>query len=229
MTRMSTGVLLGVLLGAGGVALMRSEGASAAKAEPAAAGHVDPGPSQPREAADEAPATLPPGHPPIDPQSAASAAVAPAVADSATLSWTAPPTWTTIPNPSSMRLATYRIPRAAGDAEDADVAITRAGGTTEANAARWTGQFADGRADSRSERTVHGVKITIVDVSGTYLGSGMSMAAGSAPGSHPSWALLGAIIEAPGMPYFLKITGPAATVHAARPAFDALLASLTPR
>lgn len=46
---------------------------------------------------------------------------------------------------------------------------------------------------------------------------------GAATGAHAGWALLGAIVEAPEQPYFFKLTGPAATVHAARPAFEALL------
>jgi hypothetical protein len=53
------------------------------------------------------------------------------------------------------------------------------------------------------------------------------MMAGGAATSHPKWALLAAIAETSGTPYFFKLTGPLATVKAARPAFDAMIDSLT--
>jgi hypothetical protein len=124
-----------------------------------------------------------------------------------------------------MRLATYRLPRAPGDAEDADVSVTRAGGTTDANIERWLGQFDDRGKDTRTERAIHGLKVTIVEVSGTYLGGGM-MAGASTP--HAGWALMGAVVEAPGAPYFLKATGPAATIRSAHASFMAMLDSITP-
>jgi hypothetical protein len=44
--------------------------------------------------------------------------------------------------------------------------------------------------------------------------------------SHPGWALLGAIVETPGSPYFFKMLGPSPSIQTARPSFDRLLASL---
>jgi hypothetical protein len=44
----------------------------------------------------------------------------------------------------------------------------------------------------------------------------------------PGSRLLGAVVEGPGGPWFFKITGPAATVTAAAPAFDAMLRSVRP-
>ena len=125
-----------------------------------------------------------------------------------------------------MRLATYRIPRAAGDTEDTDLSVVRAGGTPEANIERWVGQFDNAGKDVRTVKLVHGLKVTIVEVKGAFLGGGMT--ADNTPSSHPGWALLGAIVEARDMPYFFKMTGPAKSVAAARPAFDALIASATP-
>jgi hypothetical protein len=135
-----------------------------------------------------------------------------------------PDAWKTVPNTSSMRIATYRVPRAQGDTDDADVSVTRAGGGTEANIRRWVGQFDEAGQDKRTEKTVRGLKITTVEVSGTFIGGGMM---GGASGPKKGWALLGAIVETPGSPYFFKLTGPAASVRAARPAFDALLTSVT--
>jgi hypothetical protein len=125
-----------------------------------------------------------------------------------------------------MRLATYRVPRATGDSDDAELSIMQAGGTVEANATRWVGQFdAEGQKTAkRTTRKVGALEITVVEVQGTFTG-GM----GKEPTSGAGFALLGAIVATPGMPHFFKLTGPAKTVLAARAEFDALVASLTPR
>ncbi|MEO6420981.1 MAG: hypothetical protein ABIP39_16335, partial [Polyangiaceae bacterium] len=78
--------------------------------------------------------------------------------------------------------------------------------------------------ETRTVKKVHGVKVTIVEIAGTYLSGGM----GGAPGSHAGWSMLSAIVESPGSPYFFKLTGPTATVRGAHPAFDTLVDSITP-
>jgi len=136
----------------------------------------------------------------------------------AALEWTVPPAWHTMPNPSSMRLATYSVPHVAGDPADGDVSVTRAGGDTSANIARWAGQFEGAAAPAPKSHVVHGMEVTIVEIEGTYTN-------GMAPGAKPQtgWALLAAIVKTPGMPYFFKLTGPAATVHATRAAFTSMV------
>lgn len=136
----------------------------------------------------------------------------------AAIEWTVPAGWHTMPNASSMRLATYSVPRAAGDPADGDVSVTRAGGDTASNIERWTGQFEGAPAPTPKTHTVHGFEVTIVEIEGTYTNA---MAPGAKP--QPGWALLAAIVKTPGMPYFFKLTGPAATVHAARAAFTAMI------
>ncbi len=169
---------------------------------------------------------LPPGHPPIRPDSSAAGRVRPpSPEEPAALTWTAPAGWQQAPNPSTMRLATYKIPRAGQDAEDAELSVSRAGGSTEANIERWVGQFDEAGKDTRATRTVRGLKVTTVEVSGAYLGMGM----GGPGGKKPGWSLLGAVVETPGSSYFFKMVGPTATVRGARGAFGQLLDSLTPR
>jgi hypothetical protein len=136
----------------------------------------------------------------------------------AVIEWTVPPAWHVLPNSSSMRLATYSVPRAAGDPADADVSVTRAGGDTTSNIARWAGQFEGAPAPSPTTHTVRGREITMVQIEGTYTNA---MAPGAKP--QPGWALLAAIVKTPGMPYFFKMTGPAPTVRAARAAFTAMI------
>lgn len=150
----------------------------------------------------------------------------PSANDAPAAAWKVPAEWTTSPNTSSMRLATYRVPVAQGDAEETEVTVVRAGGTTDANIERWIGQFDEAGHDERTVKTVGTFKITLVEVSGTYLGGAM-MPRPDAPG-HKGWSLLGAVVETPTSPYFFKMTGPTASVKAAQGAFIALLDSLTP-
>ena len=166
-------------------------------------------------------AVMPPGHPDIGNPMGAPAAAAPSAAASS-LNWKAPPRWKEAPNTSSMRLATYKIPGPDGEAE---LSVTQVGGSIEANATRWIGQFDSTaqRTAKQSTKKIAGFDVTFVEVQGTYSG-GMSGDGGGA-----NMALLGAIVATPGMPYFFKITGPAKTVVAARPELDQLLASLSPK
>ena len=168
---------------------------------------------------------LPPGHPPLGSAPAGADRPAPASAPS-DLTWTAPAEWKTAPNPSPMRIATFKIPVAGKDTEEAELSISRAGGSTDANLQRWVGQFEEAGKDTRATRTVRGMKVTTVEVSGTYLG-GMMMGGGAA--KKPGWSLLGAIVETQGSSYFFKMTGPTATVKNARIAFDGMLDSIAPK
>jgi hypothetical protein len=122
-----------------------------------------------------------------------------------------------------MRLATYRVPGPAGASVGAELTVTRAGGTTADNLERWVGQFDSAGPDRRTERTVRGLHVSVLEVGGTYEG-GMTRA--DSETAHPGWALLGAVVETDGPFYFFKMVGPADAVRAARPAFDALLSSV---
>jgi hypothetical protein len=167
---------------------------------------------------------LPPNHPPI------SGAVSPhdgiggsiASADEApAITWDVPTGWKTLPNPNAMRIATYRP--ASGDSE---LIAARAGGSTDANIQRWIGQFDEPAQSQRSRRTVHGFRVEVVEIRGTYAGSGMMPGAPSEP--HPGWTLLGAVVETPGSHYFFKLIGPSDQVQATHASFDALIASIRP-
>ena len=149
------------------------------------------------------------------------------------LRWTAPPEWVEEKPASSMRKAQYRLPRAAGDAEDAELAVfffEGSGGSVQANIERWIGQFrkADGTPAGDIARTTHkqsrGIPVTIVDVSGTYLAGGMAMP-GSKP-EKPDFRMLAAVAEASSGPWFFKLAGPAKTVARWEPAFQLFLDTL---
>ena len=146
-------------------------------------------------------------------------------AEAPAVTWTAPTGWQAVRNPNRMRLASYRIPGPSGS-EPLDVSVSRAGGTPDANIQRWMGQF-DGPHESQTVKHVHGLDVTMVEVSGTYRSSGMLPGAPVTP--RPDWTLLAAIVPAGGTAYFFRLIGPSADVQSARPSFDALIDSLTPK
>ncbi len=218
-SRLAPIALVAAIVGAGIFAVFRSDPRAAADRAPtsppavAAPGREAPAGVDPR-------ATLPANHPSLD-SPPPRATVAPTPDDTPNLVWTAPAAWAVAPNPSTMRLATYKVPGPGGEAE---LSVARAGGSADANIERWLGQFDQAGKDTRTENTVRGMKVTIVEVSGTYLG-GMT----GAQGNHPGWSLLAAIVQGKGDPYFFKMTGPTTTVRAARPAFDGMVDALTPK
>ncbi|MGH7271344.1 MAG: hypothetical protein ACREJ3_13025 [Polyangiaceae bacterium] len=171
-------------------------------------------------------ADLPPGHPAIGGGMSPHGSMPQAVDEPATIAWTVPAAWQVVPNPNAMRIATYRVPPVARGAEAAEVSVARAGGSTEANIQRWIGEFQVSGPAKREDKTVRGVKVSTVDVEGRYLGGAM-MPGQSAP-ARPGWAFMGAIVDGVGSPYFFKMVGPAATVHAAAASFAALIASIAP-
>ena len=219
------------IVGAGAFALGQS---LSTEAPPAAMASVPAEPGAAEEDMNETVESLPPGHPPID-SVAQGGALTPemppevgtrAGQETTSLAWRAPPRWEQVPNTSAMRLATYRVPRAAGDPVDAELSITRAGGSVDANVERWIGQFdpAGQKTAKRSTRRVGPLEVHMVEVQGTYSG-GMGKNAPSGSG----WALLGAIVSTPDMPYFFKLVGPAKSVMAAHAELDDMVAGFTSR
>ena len=107
------------------------------------------------------------------------------------------------------------------------------GGAVDANVTRWLGQFtqADGSSTEkkakRSERTVNGVQVTMVEATGTYSG-GMAMPGAPAPTPEGDAMLLAAIAVGPQGPVFFKFVGKRTSLEAARAAFEGLIASIHP-
>ena len=149
------------------------------------------------------------------------------------LAFTAPAAWQTRPAASTMRVAEFVIPRAQGDAEDGELVVYYFGtgaGTVDANIDRWIGQIQqpDGSATKdkarRTNQTVNGLHLTLVDAEGTYV-------AQMRPGSterfdKPGFRLRAAVVDTPRGPYYIKMTGPARTIGAADSAYTAFIGSL---
>ena len=148
-------------------------------------------------------------------------------AQAGTLTFTRPPGWTDRAAASSMRVAEFVVPKASGDDEDGELIVYYfggTGGTVEANLQRWTTQFQSTAAPVRTTATVNGLQLTNLDVSGTYV-------AEVRPGAterhnKPGFRMRATVVETPKGPYFVKLTGPAATIAGASAAFDQFLKSL---
>jgi hypothetical protein len=178
-------------------------------------------------------APLPPGHPPLDAGGGSTLPPVPEGAGSgeSALAWTAPKGWIAEAPTSPMRRAQYRVPGKAGDGECVVFYFGPGqGGDPMANAERWAGQFTleDGRpalgAMTTTEIDVQGLKVTLVEVAGTYDG-GMTM--GTAPATpKPGYRLLGAVAPGPDANWFFKFTGPDRTVVEHHAAFESMVRSL---
>ncbi|MEZ4447094.1 MAG: hypothetical protein R3B72_48895 [Polyangiaceae bacterium] len=138
------------------------------------------------------------------------------------IGWTLPSAWSEVDHPSSMRIATFKIPKAEGDSEDAEMSVMQAGGSIDANVKRWEGQFEGSPAAKTEKQEVNGLEVTVVSISGTFAGGGPMMGGGG--GAKENWALLGAIVNTE-PPHFFKMTGPKKTVEGSRGDFDSFVAS----
>jgi hypothetical protein len=148
--------------------------------------------------------------------------------------WTPPKRWSMGPA-NQMRVATYKVPAAAGDPEAGECKVnyfgSGQGGPTDANITRWKGQFqtAGGQpiTDAKTEKlTISGFKVTTLDISGTFTDSSGPMMAAGAPKA--GYRMLAAIVESNKGSVFFKFAGPKKTVTAGEAEFKAMLSSIKP-
>jgi hypothetical protein len=147
--------------------------------------------------------------------------------------WTAPSNWKS-QGDRPMRVATYQVPASAGDPEGGECAVyyfgQGQGGSADANVDRWVGQFqqANGKPSKEAakveKKTIHGLKVTTVDVSGAYTGMGGPRAPEGPP--KQGYRMLGAVVEGPQGSLFFKFAGPAKTVAQNQSAFEKMLSTL---
>jgi hypothetical protein len=162
------------------------------------------------------------------PSGPAPAAVAPATpvpaaapAAAKALEWDDPPQWKKVPPSSSMRKASYQIPPANGDKVPGELNVFILGGDIEPNIKRWVDEFSgfDPKSLVRHDRTVNDITQAVVEIPKGNFSGGMGGKEASA-----NYGLLGAIVLTPsGAQYFFKLTGPSATVKAARDPFYKML------
>lgn len=138
---------------------------------------------------------------------------------------TVPATWKQA-GEKPMRLATFTLPKAEGDAEGGELGFffLPAGGSVEANVDRWSKQFG-GKESIKGQnkvKTAEGAEATVVEIEGDYTAMAFG---GQKPEPKKGYKMLGAIVPMKEGQYFLKLTGPKKTVESAQPAFEALVKS----
>ena len=148
------------------------------------------------------------------------------------LRFSVPKDWTRVPAASDVRAAQWKIP--GSDGQDGELVLfffgKGKGGGPQENLERWFGQFTqpDGRpsrdAAVTTIRTVNGLRVTSVELGGTYRGS--QMGGGAAGQPKPDSQMVAAVVEGEDGPWFFKAVGPRATITKARSGFDAMLGSL---
>jgi hypothetical protein len=162
-----------------------------------------------------------------------STASSPAAPSAGGLTWTAQPPLVARQPKSPMRAAEYTLE----NDPQAELVVfyfgEGQGGAVEPNIVRWLGQLTqpDGsdtaKHAKRSERTVAGMNVALVEATGPYSG-GMAMPGAPAPAAQPDAMMLGAIANGPKGPVFFKLVGKRASVEAARASFAALVDSVQP-
>lgn len=140
-------------------------------------------------------------------------------------------TWTRVPAYSDERAAQWKLRRAVGDAEEGELVLfffgKGKGGSVEENLDRWHAMFIQpaGRPSRDvTTRTVRGLRVTVLDIAGTYKPPQTSD--GLLPPTKRGQRMLAAMIEGEDGPWFFRATGPQATIAQAKSAFDAMLDSV---
>ena len=145
--------------------------------------------------------------------------------------FTAPGTWESVPPKHRMLEFEIKVPKEKADKRDGRLTIMSVGGSIKANIARWEGQFAqtDGEATKAkvTETTVQNMKVTMTDISGTYVETMGGPFSGGKKVKTPDFRVLAAIIETPESGnYFFKLVGPKATIDANQQAFESTIKTL---
>jgi hypothetical protein len=135
-----------------------------------------------------------------------------------------PATWIWHPPTGSIWVAEYTVPGVEG-ADQARISVMPAGGTLDANIARWKSQFRDsagtvGAVEPKiTKLEAAGMPTTLVEFAGEYKGMGMSNFA-------QDQLFMTAVIDAEPQQIFVRFVGPHKTVEVNRQAFMDMLKGL---
>jgi len=150
-----------------------------------------------------------------------------AVIDAAGLKLTIPTGWRSETPTSSMRAAQVVVPGAQGEGQLTVFHFgAGGGGGVDANLDRWLSQVVldPGTQPKREVIEAPPLKIHFVDASGKITASRV----GSFPAEDQAgWRLFGAVIEAEGGPWYLRLVGPKDSLEAQRDAFLKMLRTAT--
>lgn len=145
-------------------------------------------------------------------------------ATAAGLSFKIDPSWRSEKPSSSFRAAQFRLPAPQGVEGSGELALFQGiGGSAEQNIDRWIGQITNPQGEpEKTQKTVNGFSVHTLDIKGT-LSVGSMMGGGEAK---EGMRMLAAVVEGPGGPWHIKLTGPDAVLEHWKPAFLELVNSL---
>jgi hypothetical protein len=142
----------------------------------------------------------------------------------------APSGWKEEAPTNQMRLAQFKLPKAKGATEDAELVIFKnAGGNVRDNVARWKGQFTppEGKTIDDvakvSEIKIGGRDATLLDVHGTYLYKRRPFDPADKGEKRPDYRMLAIQFEGPNNLYHIRLVGPAKTVEQYKEGFETWL------
>jgi hypothetical protein len=229
------GLVLIAAIALGTAACTRSAEVPTAPASQSASAAAPPPQEAPPGGASAGAPSLQSSHAPVvaDPAAAGSQGAAGGASPHGMLTWNTPASWVQEPPSNNMRMAQYRIPAAAGDAEDGECVVfyfgPRQGGDAPSNVARWVGMFttpAGGPVEGKvTEQKLGDKLVTRIEAAGTYQPTNMMMG-GPAPAKKPGSMLLGAIVPGTDANWFFRCIGPEKTIAANHAAFDGFIASV---
>ncbi len=140
---------------------------------------------------------------------------------------TTPSSWVKEAPSNKMRFAQFRLPKAKGDKEDAELIIFKGlGGDADSNIDRWKKQFVAAKGKSLDEVSkVTEIKIggytgKLLEIEGTYLFNPAPFNPKSKPEARPEYRMIAIHYEGPKDVYHIKLTGPAKTIEQHKKGFE---------
>ena len=136
---------------------------------------------------------------------------------------TTPADWKEETPSRKMRMAQFRLPKAEGDKDDAELAIfvfPGGSGTVKQNLDRQLAKFVpDGRKDKTDKVMVGPIEATYQDISGTYINRPFPMAEKGTP--MEGYRQLYVVFESKdGQQYYMTLVGPQKTVEKHKKGFE---------
>jgi hypothetical protein len=139
----------------------------------------------------------------------------------------APAEWKEEAPANKMRFVQFRLPKAKGDKDDAELIIFRnAGGAAKDNVERWKKQFQppEGKkiddVSKVTEIKIGGLDATRLEVEGTYLFNPRPFDPSSKPEARPEYKMVAIHFDGPKNLYHIKLVGPAKTIEQYQKGFD---------
>jgi hypothetical protein len=139
----------------------------------------------------------------------------------------APAAWKEEAPANKMRFAQFKLPKANGDKEDAELIIFKGfGGSAKDNVKRWKTQFIppEGKkiddVSKVEDLKISGANATYLDVAGTYLFKARPIDPDDKAEKRPDYRMLAVHFEGPKDVYHIKLVGPAKTVEHFKKGFD---------